>query len=47
MFWYFEANDPYVEDELLGTGPGVGTLLALLGCLLIPLAGTLPDDRRG
>ncbi|MDG4837519.1 hypothetical protein O7631_13415 [Micromonospora sp. WMMD967] len=46
VFWYFEANDPYVEDELLGTGPGVGTLLALLGCLLIPLAGALPDDKK-
>ncbi|MGC4812528.1 hypothetical protein ACLQ29_18540 [Micromonospora sp. DT228] len=46
MFWYFEANDPYVEDELLGSGPAIGILLALLGCLLIPLAGALPDDRK-
>ncbi|MFG1913381.1 hypothetical protein [Micromonospora sp. NPDC048898] len=47
VFWYLEANDPYAEEELLVTGPGVGTLLALLGCLLIPLAGALPDGRKG
>ncbi|MEU4470020.1 hypothetical protein [Micromonospora sp. NPDC023888] len=46
-FWYFEVNDPYVEEELLGSGPGVGILLALLGCLLIPLAGSLPNGRKG
>ncbi|MGC5288726.1 hypothetical protein [Micromonospora sp. DT231] len=47
VFWYLQANDPYVEEEPLVTGPGVGTLLALLGCLLIPLAGALPNGRRG
>ncbi|MEU7802359.1 hypothetical protein AB0J14_04065 [Micromonospora arborensis] len=46
VYWYFEAEDPYVEDELLVTGPGAGTLLALLGCLLIPLAGALPDGWK-
>ncbi|MFF0153905.1 hypothetical protein [Micromonospora sp. NPDC005203] len=46
-YWYFEVEDPYVGDELISTGPGAGFLLAFLGCLLIPLAGTLPDDRRG
>ncbi|MEU8181033.1 hypothetical protein AB0B85_16705 [Micromonospora sp. NPDC049044] len=46
VFWYFEANDPYVEQELLSTGPGGGLVLALLGYLLIPLAGTLPEGRR-
>ncbi|MEU7755998.1 hypothetical protein AB0B57_17485 [Micromonospora sp. NPDC049101] len=42
-FWYFEVNDPYAEEELLRSRPGVGILLALLGCLLIPLAGSLPN----
>ncbi|MFG1868297.1 hypothetical protein [Micromonospora arborensis] len=46
VYWYFEAEDPYVEDELLSTGPGAGLLLALLGCLLIPLAGSLPDRQE-
>ncbi|MBG6103061.1 hypothetical protein IW249_003475 [Micromonospora vinacea] len=32
--------------ELISTGPGSGLLLALLGCLLIPLAGSLPDGRK-
>lgn len=45
-YWYFEAEDPYVEHELISTGPGSGLLLALLGCLLIPLAGSLPDGRK-
>ncbi|MBQ0982258.1 hypothetical protein [Micromonospora sp. M61] len=45
-YWYFEAEDPYVEDEVLSTGPGVGLVLALLGYLLIPLAGALPDGRK-
>ncbi|MEU1680343.1 hypothetical protein ABZ422_14760 [Micromonospora zamorensis] len=45
-YWYFEAEDPYVEEELLSTGPGVGLVLALLGYLLIPLAGALPDGRK-
>ncbi|MEV1154191.1 hypothetical protein AB0J27_02125 [Micromonospora chokoriensis] len=45
-YWYFEAEDPYVEHELISTGPGPGLLLALLGCLLIPLAGSLPDGRK-
>ncbi|MEU8333216.1 hypothetical protein [Micromonospora sp. NPDC048839] len=47
VFWYLEANDPYAEEELLASRPGVGTLLALLGCLLIPLAGALPNGREG
>lgn len=47
VYWYFEAEDPYADQELLSTGPGAGLLLALLGYLLIPLAGTLPDGRKG
>ncbi|MEU4480001.1 hypothetical protein AB0F68_18380 [Micromonospora sp. NPDC023966] len=43
--WYFSATDPYAEEDgMVSTGPGAATLLALLGCLLIPLAGSLPDD---
>ncbi|WP_433317175.1 hypothetical protein ACQP0U_08180 [Micromonospora sp. CA-269861] len=45
-YWYFKAEDPYVEHELISTGPGVGLLLALLACLLIPLAGSLPDGQK-
>ncbi|MEU8115139.1 hypothetical protein [Micromonospora sp. NPDC048947] len=45
-YWYFEAEDPYVAHELISTGPGAGLLLALLGCLLIPLAGSLPDGQK-
>ncbi|MFI6232940.1 hypothetical protein ACIBD9_05225 [Micromonospora sp. NPDC050784] len=45
-YWYFEAEDPYVEHELISTEPGAGLLLTLLGCLLIPLAGSLPDGQR-
>ncbi|GGO26138.1 hypothetical protein [Micromonospora parathelypteridis] len=45
VYWYFEAEDPYVEQELLSTRPGAGLLLALLGYLLIPLAGALPNGR--
>lgn len=45
-YWYFEAEDPYVEHELISTGPGAGLLLALLGYLLIPLAGSLPDGQK-
>ncbi|MET8908602.1 hypothetical protein [Micromonospora sp. NPDC004551] len=42
-WWYFSATDPYArEDGMLSTGPGPGTWLALLGCLLVPLAGALP-----
>ncbi|MGC5311245.1 hypothetical protein [Micromonospora zamorensis] len=47
VYWYFEAEEPYVDHELLSTGPGAGLLLALLGYLLIPLAGALPDGRKG
>ncbi|WNM40367.1 hypothetical protein RMN56_03140 [Micromonospora halotolerans] len=44
-WWYLSATDSYrIEDGMLSTGPGAGTLLALLGCLLVPLAGALPDD---
>ncbi|MET8834268.1 hypothetical protein ABZV78_10160 [Micromonospora sp. NPDC004540] len=44
-WWYFSATDPYAREAgLVSTGPGAGALLALLGCLLIPLAGALPDD---
>ncbi|MGC4746479.1 hypothetical protein ACLQ28_12535 [Micromonospora sp. DT201] len=46
VYWYFEAEDPYVEHELISTGPGAGLLLALLGYLLIPLAGSLPDGQK-
>jgi hypothetical protein len=45
-YWYFEAEDPYVKHELISTRPGAGLLLALLGYLLIPLAGSLPDGQR-
>ena len=45
-YWYFEAEDPYVKHELISTGPGAGLLLTLLGCLLIPLAGSLPDGQK-
>ncbi|MFF5052660.1 hypothetical protein ACFY1S_05660 [Micromonospora sp. NPDC000663] len=40
------CSDPYVDQELLSTGPGVGLVLALMGYLLIPLAGALPDGRK-
>ncbi|MBQ1016467.1 hypothetical protein KBX71_01130 [Micromonospora sp. D93] len=33
-------------SELISTGPGAGLLLTLLGCLLIPLAGSLPDGQK-
>ncbi|MEU4528391.1 hypothetical protein AB0F49_09195 [Micromonospora ureilytica] len=45
-YWYFRAEDPYVKHELISTGPGAGLLLTLLGCLLIPLAGSLPDGQK-
>ncbi|MER7589078.1 hypothetical protein ABTW72_16260 [Micromonospora sp. NPDC127501] len=45
-YWYFEAEDPYADHELISTGPGAGLLLALLGYLLIPLAGALPDGQK-
>ncbi|MGC4793893.1 hypothetical protein ACLQ3H_07225 [Micromonospora saelicesensis] len=45
-YWYFEAEDPYAKHELISTGPGAGLLLALLGYLLIPLAGSLPDGQQ-
>ncbi|WP_433130916.1 hypothetical protein ACQPWW_08845 [Micromonospora sp. CA-240977] len=47
VYWYFEAEDPYVDEEVLSTGPGAGLLLALVGYLLIPLAGALPSGRTG
>ncbi|MGW9195667.1 hypothetical protein [Micromonospora chersina] len=44
-WWLFSATDVYaLEDGMVSTGPGPGTWLALLGCLLVPLAGALPDD---
>ncbi|GAB4101782.1 hypothetical protein AB0C50_07515 [Micromonospora taraxaci] len=46
VFWLFLADEPYADETLLSTGPGAGTLLALVGCLLIPLAGSLPDNRQ-
>ncbi|WP_433317610.1 hypothetical protein [Micromonospora chersina] len=43
-WWYFSATDPYArEDGMVSTGPGPATWLALLGSLLVPLAGALPD----
>ncbi|MEK8107378.1 hypothetical protein NKG94_23630 [Micromonospora sp. M12] len=45
-YWYFEAEDPYGKHELISTGPGAGLLLALLGYLLIPLAGSFPDGHK-
>ncbi|MET7802944.1 hypothetical protein [Micromonospora chersina] len=51
VWWLFSATDVYArEDGMVSTGPGPATWLALLGCLLVPLAGALPDDpspRRG
>ncbi|MEU7587415.1 hypothetical protein AB0A95_14050 [Micromonospora sp. NPDC049230] len=47
VYWYLRAEDPFVKHELLSTTPGAGILLALLGCLLIPLAGALPNGRKG
>ncbi|KAB1909940.1 hypothetical protein [Micromonospora sp. AMSO31t] len=45
VWWYLSATDPYrLEDDMVSTRPAAGTLLVLLGCLLIPLAGALPDD---
>ncbi|MFI6330989.1 hypothetical protein ACIBBG_22115 [Micromonospora chersina] len=45
VWWLFSATDVYArEDGMLSTGPGPATWLALLGCLLVPLAGALPDD---
>jgi hypothetical protein len=46
VFWLFLADDPDADETLLSTGPGAGTLLALVGCLLIPLAGSLPDNQK-
>jgi hypothetical protein len=47
VVWYFAADPyPYADEEMQSTGPGPGTWLALLGCLLIPLAGSLPYGQR-
>ncbi|MEU1240999.1 hypothetical protein ABZ388_11620 [Micromonospora parva] len=46
VYWYFEAEDPFVGHELLSTAPGPGIVLALVGCLLIPLAGALPERHQ-
>ncbi|WBB81744.1 hypothetical protein O7606_10490 [Micromonospora sp. WMMD882] len=46
VVWYFVANDPYrQEDGMTSARPGAGTALALLGCVLVAVAGALPDDR--
>ncbi|MGW4154083.1 hypothetical protein ACWEDF_13120 [Micromonospora chersina] len=45
VWWLFSATDVYArEDGMASTGPGPATWLALLGCLMVPLAGALPDD---
>ncbi|MEV7331590.1 hypothetical protein [Micromonospora sp. NPDC093244] len=45
--WIAQAHDAYAREAgMLSTDPGAGTWLALLGCLLIPLAGTLPTAPR-
>ncbi|NBE84996.1 hypothetical protein [Micromonospora rubida] len=43
--WLLTATDPYApEHGVVSSGPGAGLFLALLGCLLVPLTGSLPPS---